>query len=62
MKVEQHDATRAPWLVATPLRAWHRADRIIPVDDVRVDWGQRTVTLTRVDRARHPHNPDRGDP
>jgi len=48
---------QGPWLIAAPLRSWHRADRIIPTDDVRVDWGQRIVTLTRVDRARHPHQP-----
>lgn len=50
---------QGPWLVAAPLRAWHRYDRIVPSDDVNVDWDQRTVSLSRTDRARHPHTPPR---
>jgi hypothetical protein len=45
---------QGPWLVSAPLRAWHRDDRIIGVEDVTVDWTHHTVTATRTDRARHP--------
>lgn len=57
----QHD--QGPWLIAAPLRVWHRADRIVPIDEVSIDWRKRTVTLTRGDRNRHPHErakPTRG--
>ena len=47
---------QGPWLIAAPVRAWHREDRVVPVDDVRVDWEQHSVTVTRPDRARHPHD------
>jgi sporulation protein YlmC with PRC-barrel domain len=47
---------QGPWLVAAPMRAWHRADRIVPVQDVdRVDWAERRVSLRTLQRARHPH-------
>ena len=39
------------------------ADRIVPIDEVSIDWRKRTVTLTRGDRNRHPHErakPTRG--
>jgi hypothetical protein len=36
---------QGPWLVAAPLRAWQRADRLVPFLDVTVDWNRRTVTL-----------------
>jgi hypothetical protein len=36
---------QGPWLVAAPLRAWQRADRLVPLEDVTLDWNRRTVTL-----------------
>ena len=47
---------QGPWLIAAPVRAWHREDRVVPVDDVRVDWEQHSVTVARPDRAHHPHD------
>jgi hypothetical protein len=36
---------QGPWLVAAPLRAWQRADRLVPLEDVTLNWNRRTVTL-----------------
>ena len=36
---------QGPWLVAAPLRTWQRAARLVPLEDVTLDWNRRTVTL-----------------
>jgi hypothetical protein len=46
---------QGPWIVAAPLRAWHRADRVVLFDHVRIDWEGRIVEVTRTGRARHPY-------
>jgi hypothetical protein len=38
---------QGPWLVAAPLRAWQRADRLVVLRDVTLDWNRGTVTLGR---------------
>ncbi len=48
---------QGPWIVAAPLRAWHRDDRIAPLNDLDIDWTTRTVTVTNPERLRHPHQP-----
>ena len=46
---------QGPWLIAAPLRAWRRRDRVVLLDDVAdVDWRGREVVLARTDRARRP--------
>ena len=47
---------QGPWVVAAPLRAWHRADRFVPLEDVTVDWDRRTVTLAPDARVRRPRD------
>jgi sporulation protein YlmC with PRC-barrel domain len=38
---------QGPWLVAAPLRAWQRADRLVTLQDVTLDWNRTSVTLNR---------------
>lgn len=46
---------QGPWIIAAPLRAWHRDDRIAPLDDLDIDWNEKIVTVTNQERLRHPH-------
>jgi sporulation protein YlmC with PRC-barrel domain len=46
---------QGPWIIAAPLRAWHHADRIAPLDDLIIDWHERTVSVARPAHLRHPH-------
>jgi hypothetical protein len=38
-----------------PLERWLRYYLIDPVEQVSIDWIRRTLSLTRGDRSRHPH-------
>jgi hypothetical protein len=49
---------QGPWLVAAPLRAWQRADRLVPMKDVTLDWNRRTVTLSQDGPVRGPREPE----
>jgi len=52
------DPAQGPWVIAAPLRAYHRADRVVPVDRVeRIDWPGRTVHVRGTSALRHPHDP-----
>jgi len=46
---------QGPWIIAAPLRAWHRDDRLAPMDVIDIDWTTRIVTVTNAARLRHPH-------
>jgi sporulation protein YlmC with PRC-barrel domain len=49
------EPNQGPWIVAAPMRAWHRTSQIVPIEDVAsVDWDDRRVRLRTLERARHP--------
>jgi sporulation protein YlmC with PRC-barrel domain len=51
------DPNQGPWIIAAPLRAYHREDRVIPIDRVeRVDWAARTVQVGPGSPLRHPRD------
>jgi sporulation protein YlmC with PRC-barrel domain len=51
------DPTQGPWIVAAPLRAYHRDDRVVPIDRVdRIDWATRTIHVRGTAPLRHPYN------
>lgn len=50
------EPNQGPWIVAAPMRVWHRTNQIVPVEDVAgVDWDEGRVRLRSLERARHPH-------
>lgn len=52
------DPSQGPWIIAAPLRAYHRDDRVVPVDRVeRIDWAARTVHVRGTASLRHPYDP-----
>ncbi|HEU0286530.1 MAG TPA: PRC-barrel domain-containing protein [Nocardioidaceae bacterium] len=51
------DPAQGPWIIAAPLRAYHREDRVVPIDRVeRIDWPARTVHVRGTETLRHPHD------
>jgi sporulation protein YlmC with PRC-barrel domain len=45
---------QGPWIIAAPMRRWHRSDRLVSIADVdEIDWAEGVVVLSRAANARH---------
>jgi sporulation protein YlmC with PRC-barrel domain len=52
------DPAQGPWVIAAPMRAYHRTDRVVPLDRIeRIDWGARAVDVRGASPLRHPYDP-----